>query len=177
MKLKFLLVLLVVLGFTMGSYADCSKDEIIDMMNKGISSSIINTTCGKKSVSKWITPSKSVCISNGGRIKNGECRAKWSNAKDICSALNSRLPTKYELEKIVTSCGGILDSTFNGNNSKKNKGNSSYQSCRKNKGFFSSTAYWSSSIDYSSNAWFVLFFSGSSNAVRKEANLAIRCIK
>ena len=172
MKLKFLLVALVVFGFSVGSHADCTKDEIMNMMNKGISSSIINTTCGKKNESKWITPSKSVCISNGGKMKHGVCRAKWSNAKDICSVSNARLPTRYELEKVIVDCRGII------RDFESNKKNTSYQSCYMRKGFFSSHGNWSSTLYASdfSNAWLVNFYNGNVARSSKMNNFSVRCV-
>ena len=107
MKLKFMLVPLAVFGLAVGSYAG-------------------DVT--------WVTPSNKVCLANGGQIsKEGICRADSINSKNICRALGTRLPTIYELRKVVTGCGGVIDKYD------ENKANSSYISCFTRKGFISST--------------------------------------
>ncbi|CAA6806746.1 MAG: Unknown protein [uncultured Sulfurovum sp.] len=137
MKIKF--VLLVVLGFAMGSYADCSKDEILKLLDKGYSKSEVDGICGeseKKKALKWITPSKSVCVGNGGKIVDGSCEAKWSDAKKTCNVSGGKLATKSEFIKVIIDCGGKINTN--------NLSNSFYYSCFKNKGFISNH-YWSSS--------------------------------
>jgi len=142
--MKFILVPLAVLGLAVGSYADCSKDETLKLIDKGFSKSEINGICNK-SESKpkgliWVTPSDRVCKANGGKIdKHGICDAHWMEAKDICRASGGRLPDRYELKKVIVDCGGTVDDYTN------NKANSAYQSCYKRKGFSSSYDYWSSS--------------------------------
>ena len=87
MKLKFVLV---IIGFTILSYANCSKEEVIKLGDKGHSKLEINKICEKdkpkKEELKWISPSKKVCKENEGKMIGGICRANWSNAKNICSA-------------------------------------------------------------------------------------------
>jgi hypothetical protein len=63
-------------------------------------------------------------------------RAKWKKAKEICRAKGGRLPTREELRKVVTDCGGEMKDD-NSAEWKRNKKNSSYQSCYKAKGFTS----------------------------------------
>ena len=175
MKLKFVLVPLVVLGFAVGSYADCSKDEILKLIDKGFTKTEINGICGKseskKEKSKWITPSNKTCMSYGGKIKNGVCTATWSMAKDICSASSGRLPSFYELKKVIVDCGGTIDDANN------NKKDSVYQDCYKKKGF--STSYWSSTTltDYISLAWGVYFYAGDTYNNNKSTFHNVRCVR
>jgi hypothetical protein len=132
-----------------------------------------NTASTTQSSSKWITPKDSVSRSNGGKIdKEGICRAKWKNAKEICSASGGRLPNREELKKIVTDCGGVLRSLEN------NKKNSSYQSCYKAKGFTSSY-YWSSTTNASdsSSAWGVYFDCGDDGRGSKTDENLVRCVR
>ena len=175
MKLKFVLVLLAVLGFAVGSYADCSKDDIIKLIDKGFTKTEINGICGKsekKTSLKWITPSNKTCMSYGGKIKKGVCEASWSTAKDICSASSGRLPSIYELKKVVVDCGGTIDDFDN------NEKNFVYQNCYKQKGF-KSLFYWSSAT-YASNtslAWGVYFGHGDTYGNRKSDNFNVRCVR
>ena len=147
MKLKFLLVLL---GLTIGSYAEDTK----------------------KTELAWINPSKKDCLANDGEMVDGICMAKWSNAKNICSALNGRLPTIHELRQVVINCGGTVDKY------EQNKANLSYVSCYKSKGFISG-GYWSSSL-YSSDIldkWNINFVNGGDfHSKRTHTSSNIRCI-
>jgi len=59
---------------------------------------------------EWVTP-------------KGVGKETWEDAKSICQSIGGRLPTKNELEKVITDCGGLVDDYAN------NKANSSYQSC------------------------------------------------
>ncbi len=87
--------------------------------------------------SKWITPTNSQCT--GGKMYKGVCKTKWKEAKNICSSLGGRLPSRDELKEEIRKCGGIIDSY------KKNRANKSYQACYKNNGFNNNDWYWSSS--------------------------------
>jgi len=172
MKLKFVLVPLVVLGFAVGSYADCSKDEVKEMIKKGISSSVINSACGK-SQSKWITPSYTICKSNGGTVNYHSCKATWVNAKNICSASGGRLATIDELKKVVTDCGGTIGK-FD-----RNIENTSYQTCYKGKGFVFS-GYWSSTrfVGVGNNIWIISLYNGNVGENSQYDNdVYVRCIR
>ena len=178
MKLKFMLGLLAVLGLAVGSYADCSKDEILKLIDKGFSKSEIKGICNK-SESKpkglsWVTPSDKTCKANGGKIdEDGICEAKWMEAKDICRASDGRLPDRYELKKVIVDCGGIANDYDN------NKANSAYQSCYKRKGFSSSNNYWSSSTfkGYEYAAWVIYFGNGDVGGDSKDYNDYVRCVR
>jgi len=178
MKLKFLLVPLAVLGLAVGSYASCSKDEILKLIDKGFSKSEIKGICGK-SESKpkglsWITPSDKTCKANGGKIDgNGICEAHWMEAKDICRASGGRLPDRYELKKVIVDCGGTANDFDN------NKANSAYKSCYKRKGFSSSYYYWSSStfLGDENDAWIVYFHNGDVYKGHKDTNYYVRCVR
>ena len=81
MKLKLKCVLLVILGLSVGSYAQ----------------------------SKWVTPSIQICISHGGTIEEGACASSWAQTNNICKALNGIVPQLHELKKVVLDCGGTID--------------------------------------------------------------------
>jgi len=110
--------------------------------------------------SKWIVPTNSTCTANGGKIYKGVCQANWKNATKICSASGGRLPSREDLHKVIRDCGGIADA--NGDEWTKNRNNSHYQNCYKQRGFSKDDWYWTST-NYekdSSYAWFVYFYSG-----------------
>ena len=177
MKLKFVLVPLAVFGLVVGSYANCSKDDILKLIDKGFTKTEINGICGKsekKTSLKWITPSNKTCMSYGGKIKKGVCEASWSTAKDICSASGGRLPSVYELKKVIVDCGGTIDDSDN------NEKNFVYQNCYKQKGFSSSyNNYWSSTGNGSgtSYAWGVNFVDGYTDSGDKSYNNYVRCVR
>ena len=179
MKLKFVLIPLVVLGLVVVSYADCSKNEIMKLIDKGYTKSEINGICGKsepkKRKSKWITPTQKVCKANGGKMKGYICQATWSNAKDICRASGGRLATIDELKKVVTDCGGTIDDN-------NNKADAIYQDCFKEKGFSSDYhSYWSSttstSASFTNGAWLVCFTSGNTFLNYKSGDNDVRCVR
>jgi len=127
--------------------------------------------------SKWIDVTPSICRDNGGKMSDGVCKAKWSDAERICRA-SGRLPTINELEKVVTNCGGV--STKNKRNRSelwdKNRANQSYQKCYKSKGF-SSSYYWSSSTYDSNSAWIVGFYDGYLLDNYKYYYSFVRCVR
>jgi len=175
MKLKFVLVPLAVLGFAVGSYADCSKDEILKLIDKGFTKTEIKGICEKsekKTSLKWITPSKKTCNSYGAKIEDGVCTANWLTAKDICSASSGRLPSVYELKKVVVDCGGTINDTDN------NQKNSLYYDCYKQEGFTSGN-YWSSTTlaSLTNYAWYVYFYTGYTYSHYKSYGANVRCVR
>jgi hypothetical protein len=104
--------------------------------------------------------------------------ATWKKAKEICRAKGGRLPTREELRKVMTDCGGISNSDFLGDDAKQNRGNSSYQSCYKAKGF-TSYGYWSSTTNASdsSYAWNVTFDDGDGYWSGKTDEYYVRCVR
>jgi len=128
---------------------------------------------------KWITPTDTLCKSNGGEIKNGVCEAPWQKAKNICSASGGRLPTIKELEKVVSDCGGtnVKDSDTNSSDIlEKNQKNSSYKSYYQLRGFISE-GYWSSSR--SDHIWYLHFKSGYANNKKwyDDYSFYVRCVR
>jgi hypothetical protein len=93
-----------------------------------------------------------------------------------------RLPTVDELKEVVRSCGGTsveyLDKNFN-SIVDKNKANSSYQSCYKNKGFRYDSWYWSSASvsGYTDLAWIVYFYYGYVDYSNKDRYSYLRCVR
>jgi uncharacterized protein YraI len=68
----------------------------------------------KDIVDEWITPSKKLCVNNGGLydpelVSLAKCSALPKNALAICKADNKRLINKEDVEKFVQSCGGALN--------------------------------------------------------------------
>ena len=105
----------------------------------------------KPITSKWLVPTNSTCKANGGKIdKYGVCEATWKNATNICSASGGRLPSREDLHKVIRDCGGIADA--NSNEWSKNKNNSHYQNCYKQRGFSDKDWYWTSESKDSSDA-------------------------
>ena len=93
----------------------------------------------KRNTVKWVTPSKTICENNGGKVDgNGHCRSNWTDGKQICSASNGMLPSIEKLANVVTDCGGSIN--------EDNKNNLSYSKCYKEKGFIDDVDYWSSSL-------------------------------
>ena len=134
----------------------------------------------QQSSSKWITPKDSVCKANGGKIdKDGICESNWEDAKKICRASGGSLPSIKVLGQVITDCGGILNNKFFGKEAKKNTSNSNYQSCYKDKGFTTSSQYWSST-SYSNNnerSWLVHFYGGDQSNNYKYYDFYVRCIR
>jgi hypothetical protein len=127
------------------------------------------------STTKWIIPKNNICTSNGGNITSGGCRAKWKDAKNICSSSGGRLPSIEEFENIATICGGTIDAY----NLFKNKNNSSYQDCIRKKGF-SFRYYWSSTITHnylSFAVWTVHIGGGSKSSFGKFGSRYVSCVQ
>ena len=132
----------------------------------------------QNSTSKWITPRDSICKNNGGKIDKNGCKAIWNNANKICKLSGGVLPSKEKLDKVVTDCGGILNSNWLGKDADKNKENENYQSCYKAKGF-TSNSYWSATTYAScpSNAGYVTFGYGDDSWHNKINRNYIRCVR
>jgi len=112
------------------------------------------------------TPSSSKWISSTKK------KVTWEKAKEICKNSGGKLPTREELRKVVTDCGGKVN--YGG----KNGDNISYLSCYKEKGF-TSDVYWSSStnvLDWS-HAWVLNFDSGCDGQFSYTHKSHVRCIR
>jgi hypothetical protein len=125
--------------------------------------------------SKWVTPSKNICESNGGvynKHDDNQCQANWENAKKVCRAIGKELPTIETFRKVMTDCGGISTDWDN------NKNNSFYQACYKEKGF-TSNVYWSSTTNTlgSPNVWGVYFYFGDDSLYRKTDEYRVQCVQ
>ena len=132
---------------------------------------------------KWISPTNNICKANGGKIDDGVChRVSWKDAIKICKASGGSLPTKEDLHKIITDCGGVLNTNVNFDREfykNKNINNSNYQVCYKKKGFDNKDYYWTSETykESSSYAWSVLFQNGHANWGNKNFHLSVVCTK
>jgi hypothetical protein len=111
---------------------------------------------------EWVTP-------------KGVGEKNWKDAKSICQSIGGRLPTRNELKKVITDCGGVPYEYDN------NRANSSYQSCYKRKGFSSDTDkyYWSSTSisDRPNGAWIVNFDGGNLAGSYKGNTFYLRCVR
>jgi len=121
---------------------EVTKNRVRILVEKGsnfkVSFEVEEESRSYDSDDKWVTPSDSVCRSNGGKVDNNGCYSKWEEAKIICQVMNSRLATIEEFIKTKIDCGGKIGIEYQD----KNKENSFYQSCYKQKGF-TSGVYWS----------------------------------
>jgi len=180
MKLKTIMLSITLLSIY--SYATCNKQELMKLIDKGLSQTEINSICDiqakstakPKPKSKWISPARKACTKNGGKLKSGGiCVADWYSAKRICNAAGGRLPNINELKSVVTSCGGEIDDYNN------NRNDSSYQSCYEQQGFSPSGYYWSSSSDVylPKVAWIVDFKVGYTNSGFKTRENYVRCVR
>lgn len=155
MRLKFLLMLLVILGFSIG----CNSTREVTMSNAKL---------------KWILPTQRICKANGGKINNSTCVASWTNAKNICHASGGRLASFNELKKVVTNCTGIIKAYNN------NKVNFVYQDCYKRKGFIPGNSWSSRSFDDGIEnhlAWVVDFYDGYVGYHFKNNNFNVSCVR
>ena len=125
--------------------------------------SVVPTPVVSTSTSKWMTPIDKYVT--------------WKKAKEICRASGGRLPRIEELKKVVTDCGGIVNSDFLGEDASKNKKNNHYQNCHKKKGFISND-YWSTTYASDTNyAWVVNFYYGNTYGYPKSDNRYVRCVR
>jgi len=185
MRLKLGITALLFALLVSSSHAECSKSEVMKLIDKGFSKTEINSICDIKAKStailkpksKWITPSKSTCRAKGGRLYKGICEANWQQAKAICRASSGRLPSLSELKKVIRDCGGNDADTSSAYSA--NRDDISYQSCYKQKGFYTLGYYWSSSSYASNNkyAWFESFEVGNAGNDRKTVSSYVRCVR
>jgi len=176
-KLKFLSGLLIILGLAVGSYADCTKDEILKFLDKNFSKVEIEKICNKNEEKTkeltFITPSHQICVDNGGKMNSDGCSANWENAKSICNKSNARLISSEELKQVLIDCGAII------NEYDKNVANFSYRSCHKKKGF-ESNYYWSNLglINHNNDSATNVNFGGAMiGTSKRSSNLFVRCVE
>jgi hypothetical protein len=107
---------------------------------------------------EWITP-------------EGIGKKNWEDANSICQSIGGRLPTKNELEKVITDCGGVVY--------RNNRANSFYQSCYERKGFSPDRWYWSSTSvsGYTNGAWAVYFDDGYMFGYNMGNSNYLRCVR
>ena len=192
MKAKLILTLGLMVFSTI-SWAECSKNEMIKLLDEGFLKVEIDSICGiatngmvkPNSKSKWISPSNNTCLAKGGKLYDSTCGANWKDAKNICSASGGRLPSLNELTDAIKECGGVV-ANFDSDGKKlypkkleKNMGNSKYQSCYKENGFSSSGIYWSSSkvVSEAKHVWSVGFLSGGMDENSKSLGHDVMCIR
>lgn len=111
------------------------------------------------SSTSFIKPSQEKCENNGGTWAYGECTAAWYRAADICI-----LPSKGQLEALITGCGGVLGSGPDDNVNR----------CLWSLGYPSDT-YWSSTEAENNSAWRVSFFYLFSGMETQMSHRTIRC--
>ena len=150
MKAKSIIIPLMVLGLSVGSFAD-NNFQI-----------------------EWITPSSDICKSNGGKVDSQGCKATWKVANNICHASGGELPTINMLESVITECGGEIMIGLT-DEATKNKSNLSYQSCYKKKGF--SPMFYCSSDYMNRYIKYIFFLYGVSGIGKSNVESHIRCVK
>ncbi len=175
-KLNFKFLLIAASLITTVS-ANCSKDEIIQLISKDFSKQEIKSICANKNAditsAKWIDLSKKECTDTGGKMYYGVCLANWLDANKICSIAGGRLATRLELKISIIKCGGIIDEYENNSKDKF------YQECYKKDGFSSVYDYWASTTCALSDndTWVAYMGSGNVYAYDKEGNSYVRCVK
>ena len=137
--------------------------------------SVVEEVVTPITISKWIKPTDSICKANGGKLYKGICNATWKNTKKICSASGGKLPSRDDFHKVITDCGGIADA--NSDEYGKNKNNSRYQYCFKQKGFTDNYWYWTREENDSSSAWSVLFNLGYDRWRSKSSSHYALCVR
>jgi hypothetical protein len=132
------------------------KEEVVEVKKVVVEKKEVKT--------KWFSPTDS--------------RVKWEKAKELCRDNRGRLATIEELKEVVTDCGGTVTKDWESNIAHKNKVNTTYKSCYKEKGFKSSY-YWSSTsvVGDENYAWFVYFYYGNVDGNVKNDNYYVRCVR
>ena len=171
-----MLVPLAVLGLAVGSYADCSKNEIFKLLDKGYSKTEVDGICNKsKSSLKWITPTQEICKANGGKMDRSKCKSNWENAKKICKVSGGILPTVEIFRQVVRDCTGVY---YPKNNIEweKNVNNSFYQNCYKKRGL-SSDYFWSITTYNDSWVWGAGLYNGHIDWFSKSEKFRVICVQ
>jgi len=188
MKFKMIIVPSIVVGLVVSSYASCNKDEILSLVDTGFSKQEIKDICKSeapkivektqnKEDNKWLSPSKELCLSKGGAMRDKGCETSWIKANKICKAMDSRLATIEELDKVMLDCGAVMK-TDSFKERQGNSENSDYVTCHEKQGF-SSAPYWSSSDSKKGKeyVWNAYFGSGSHADFYRNGQEFVRCIK
>jgi hypothetical protein len=123
--------------------------------------------------SRFLRPSRSLCMKYGGKEENGECQINWDNATKLCKESELFLPSRANIHSFISDCGGIQVENFKSYN--KNYDNEKYQLCYKKLGFKKMEGYWTREEYKSSNAWSVFFKRGTNTWVPKSFTSAILC--
>jgi len=129
------------------------------------------------SSTKWITPTRTICINNGGEVKDDGCSSSWDIAQTICAKSFGKLPSLDILLNEVRQCGGFLTDDIQSTEANANIGNARYQQCYKDKGFFA-RHYWSSDV-YKvkpNKVWGVYWHAGSKSYIGKANDRYVRCV-
>jgi len=143
----------------------------------------------KAKASQELTPHKDITII-GDLMWEKETQEEmdWDEAMEYAKNLrlggydNWRLPTREELEEVVTLCGGELTTFDDDDWAKKtdrNRENALYQEAYKAEGFRSNN-YWSSttSASYNTSAWVVRFNMGNwVGNYLKSSSSYVRCVR
>jgi len=124
--------------------------------------------------SSFFRPTKKLCIQYGGKEELGECRIKWNNAVSLCQDKGLILPSRANLDNVISNCGGIQIENFKSYN--KNYNNKDYNFCYKEKGF-QTEGYWTRDVYKESNAWVVFFKRGDHMWMPKSFTAPIICKK
>jgi hypothetical protein len=157
--------------------ANCTKDEVMKLIDKDFSKQEIKNVCGdlKHSIIniEWIDLSKKECLAGGGEIYHDICLSNWYDATKICTTAGGRLATRYELKNTIIKCGGMIDEYD------QNIKNKAFQKCYEKDGFSNIYDYWSSTScrTNKADAWVAYIGSGNVYNYDKNEKSYVRCIK
>lgn len=154
---------------------DIYKQEYLDGINKEKElAEEVSIRGNIKNTDK--TPSAKQCLNNGGEVlHDGDCLARWKEAQQICKAMDRKLPTLAQVNKVVKDCKGVIDS--GDTTHRENGDNEYYQACYKNQGF-DSYEFWTLSSSSSKNYTFVIRFDTADVYMRHELAYAwVRCVE
>ena len=89
--------------------------SVISFLAVGLLNTIALADNHKKENNKYFSPTKNICIKNGGEyysggVKLAKCSTKsYKSAISICKAEGANLIDYFDAKNIVESCGGKLD--------------------------------------------------------------------
>ena len=164
---------------TKSSVPSKKDEEVINRIEENIRQTSVTSNVEYSVESFANKPTKVQCLENGGGISSvGECVAKWKEANNICSDMNSRLYSLTELHLIIKKCTGTIGNGYE-EILRENLENEYYHACYVSKGFYPYEFWTSTQSEERSQyyAYVVHFGNGSSYEGYKLNNMGVRCVK